>query len=96
MPGAVRIGDTNSAGGSAAGSGAASVLINGRPACLKGTRVTPHPCCGRKGCNKHCSAKTTSGSRSVLAEGIEINYIGSKDTCGHARATGSRDVIIPG
>jgi uncharacterized Zn-binding protein involved in type VI secretion len=96
MPGAVRIGDTNSAGGSASGRGAASVLINGRAACLRGTRVTPHPCCGRKGCNKHCNAKTTSGSQSVLAEGVEINYIGSKDTCGHARATGSRDVIIPG
>ena len=96
MPGAVRIGDTNSAGGSASGRGAARVLINGRAACIKGTSVTPHPCCGKPGCSKHCSAKTVRGARSVLAEGVEINYIGSTDTCGHARATGSRDVIIPG
>jgi hypothetical protein len=38
MPGAVRIGDVNSAGGLAVGSGASSVIINGRPACLIGTK----------------------------------------------------------
>ncbi len=67
MPGAVRIGDVNSAGGAAVGAGATSVLINGRPACLTGTSVTPHPCCGAPGCSIHCAASTTLGSMSVLA-----------------------------
>ena len=95
MPGAVRIGDVNSAGGAAIGSGATSVIINGRPACLTGTSVTPHPCCGAPGCGIHCAAKTTLGSMSVIATGKPINYVGSPDTCGHSRATGSTDVIIP-
>jgi uncharacterized Zn-binding protein involved in type VI secretion len=95
MPGAVRIGDVNSAGGAAIGSGASSVIINGRAACLVGTSVTPHPCCGRPGCAIHCAAKTTLGSMSVIAENKPINYVGSPDTCGHSRANGSNDVIIP-
>jgi len=95
MPKAVRIGDVNAGGGAAVGPGALSVLINGRAACLTGTSVTPHPCCGRPGCAKHCAAKTTKGSLSVLAENKPINYVGSPDTCGHPRATGSSDVIIP-
>jgi uncharacterized Zn-binding protein involved in type VI secretion len=95
MPGAVRIGDVNSAGGAAVGIGASSVIINGRPACLIGTSVTPHPCCGAPGCGIHCSAVTTLGSMSVLAENQPINYVGSPDTCGHTRANGSFDVLIP-
>ena len=95
MPGAVRIGDVNSAGGAAVGAGASSVIINGRPACLIGTSVSPHPCCGRPGCSKHCAAKTTLGSMSVLAENKPINYVGSPDTCLHTRQLGSVDVIIP-
>tara|TARA_R110000851_G_scaffold94107_2_gene204818 strand:+ start:795 stop:1088 length:294 start_codon:yes stop_codon:yes gene_type:complete len=95
MPGAVRIGDVNSAGGAAVGIGASTVIINGRPACLVGTSVTAHPCCGAPGCGKHCSAVTTLGSMSVLAENQPINYVGSPDTCGHPRANGSFDVLIP-
>jgi uncharacterized Zn-binding protein involved in type VI secretion len=95
MPGAVRIGDPNSAGGIAIGTGASSVIINGRPACLIGTSVTPHPCCGAPGCGIHCAAVTTLGSMSVLAENKPINYVGSPDTCGHTRAIGSFDVLIP-
>jgi uncharacterized Zn-binding protein involved in type VI secretion len=96
MPGAVRIGDTNSGGGRAIGPGAKSVLINGRAACLNGTSVSPHTCCGRPGCAKHCAAKTQQGARSVIAQGKPINYIGNSDTCGHARSQGSNDVILPG
>lgn len=95
MPGAVRIGDVNSAGGAAVGPGALSVIINGRPACLTGTKVTAHPCCGAPGCSIHCSASTTLGSMSVIAENKPINYVGSPDTCFHPRALGSLDVIIP-
>ena len=95
MPGAVRIGDVNSAGGAAVGSGASSVIINGRAACTPGTSVTPHPCCGAPGCGIHCAAVTTLGATSVIAEGKPIIYVGSPDTCGHSRANGSTDVIIP-
>ena len=95
MPSAVRIGDPNIAGGLAVFPGAMSVLINGRPACVTGTLVTPHPCCGAKGCPPvHCAAQTTLGSFGVLAEGKPIVYVGSPDTCFHQRAFGSLDVIV--
>lgn len=93
MPGAVRIGDVNSSGGVAVGPGALSVLINGRPACTPGTRVSPHPCCGKK-CPLCCFASTTLGSLSVTAEGKPIVYVGSPDTCFHTRRTGSTDVMV--
>lgn len=94
MPGAVRIGDPNSAGGIAVGAGAPSVKINGRSACTPGTSVTPHPCCPRRGCAKHCAARTTRGSTKVFVEGKPLIYVGSSDSCGHARALGSTNVII--
>lgn len=94
MPGAVRIGDPNSAGGIAKGAGAPSVNINGRSACTPGTSVTAHPCCGLPGCAKHCRATTTGGSRSVFVEGKPLIYVGCSDSCGHARALGSNDVIV--
>ena len=94
MPGAVRIGDPNSAGGLATGAGAPSVKINGRSACTPGTNVTPHPCCPRPRCKKHCFAKTTRGSSKVNVEGKPLIYVGSPDSCGHARAVGSRNVIV--
>ena len=61
MPGAVRIGDPNSGGGLAVGSGASSVIINGRPACLIGTSVTPHPCCGARGCEHTLCRSNNTG-----------------------------------
>ena len=93
MPGAVRQGDPNSAGGIAKG-GATTVKINGRNAMTPGQSVTPHPCCGLPGCAKHCAARTTIGSTTVYVEGKPLVYVGSPDTCGHSRALGSRDVII--
>ena len=93
MPGAVRIGDVNSAGGAAVGPGALSVIINGRPACLTGTKVSAHPCCGAPGCHMHCVAVTTGGSGSVIAEGKPVILVGDVDTCGHARIQGSPDVV---
>lgn len=94
MPGAVRIGDPNSAGGAAVGSGASSVKINGRSACTPGTSVTPHPCCGAPGCKAHCIARTGRGSGKVYVEGKPLVYVGSSDTCGHSRSSGSTNVII--
>ena len=94
MPGVQRRGDPNSAGGVATG-GVASVRVNGRPVVVNGTSVTPHPCCGQRGCPPiHCSAKTSGGSATVKAGGIAINVNGNADTCGHARTAGSGDVRV--
>lgn len=94
MPGVVRRGDFNSAGGSALGPGAPSVRVNGRPVTVPGDRVTPHPCCGLPGCKKHCLARTVRASGKVKAEGKGIVYVGSSDSCGHSRANGSRNVNV--
>ena len=93
MPAIQRVGDANGAGG-VAQVGVASVQVNGRAVIVEGNSVTPHPCCGRRGCAIHCSATTTNGSGTVRAGGIAIVYTGSSDTCGHARAGGSPDVRI--
>ena len=93
MPLVVRTGDVNSAGGVAVG-GVPTVLANGRPVIPPGTAVTPHPCCGAPGCNVHCAASTTVGSTTVLAGGMPVVYVGSPDSCGHSRATGSVTVIV--
>jgi len=93
MPQVVRKGDVNSAGGVAT-QGAATVLVNGRGVVFPGSSVTPHPCCGSKGCNVHCSAVTTGGSPTVLAEGRKIILVGDSDSCGHPRVTGSATVLI--
>jgi uncharacterized Zn-binding protein involved in type VI secretion len=95
MPAVQRQGDANSAGGVAT-SGVASVRVNGRPVVVPNISVTPHPCCGRDGCSKHCSAKTSGGSGIVRAGGKPIIRTSvDKDTCGHPRAGGSPNVRTP-
>ena len=94
MPNTQRQGDANSVGGVAQG-GETSVRINGRPAMVAGQSVTPHPCCGQRGCSpEHCHARTSGGSSTVRAGGISLIYTGCVDTCGHARAGGSGDVRV--
>ena len=94
MPGVQRQGDTNTAGGVARG-GVASVRINGRPVVINGVSVTPHPCCGQKGCPPiHCHAVTNNGNGTVRAGGIPVVTDGCADTCGHPRRGGSGDVRI--
>lgn len=93
MPQVVRVGDSNQVGGKVI-DGAPSVFTNGKITCTHESRVTPHPCCGRKGCNKHCVAKTTTGSSTVFADGKPIVYVGVGDTCGHSRAEGSNNVFV--
>ena len=95
MPAVQRDGDANDAGGVASG-GIGSVRVNGRPVTVVGNSVSPHPCCGRRGCPPiHCSAKTAGGSGTVRAGGIAIILTGDADTCGHSRAGGSGDVRAP-
>lgn len=89
----VRRGDPNAAGGLVIGPCANSVLVNGRPVSVPADYVSSHPCCSIY-CPLCCSALTTMGSLSVLAEGKPIVYVGSPDTCFHPRAFGSMDVIV--
>lgn len=95
MPGAVcRVGDKNAAGGIIL-VGDPSVLVNGRPIAVFGAKVSPHPCCGRKGCPPtHCSAKTTSTNGAILVNGKPVVTLGDIDTCGHSRLGGSTNVIV--
>jgi uncharacterized Zn-binding protein involved in type VI secretion len=95
MSGAVcRVGDKNAQGGVLL-NGENTVLVNGRPIAVFGGKVTPHPCCGQKGCPPvHCNATTTSTNGTVLAGGKPVVTVGDKDTCSHARQNGSTDVVI--
>ena len=85
MPGVIRQGDKNVVGGIAM-TGVSSVLVNGRPIVVNGTRVSQH-------IKKHNTAVTRGGVSSVLAGGLPVNVIGNSDNCGHPRTQGSSDVI---
>jgi uncharacterized Zn-binding protein involved in type VI secretion len=91
MPAVQRQGDPNSSGG-VNSSGVASVRVNGRPVVVPGISVSPHPCCGQKGCGIHCSAITSGGSKSVRVGGQPVIRDGDTDTCGHPRVAGSASV----
>lgn len=94
MPSVQRVGDRNSAGGIIL-SGDSSVLVNGRAIAVQDVSVSPHPCCGRKGCPPiHCHAKTQASSSNVLVNGKPLILSGDKDTCGHERVSGSADVSV--
>lgn len=95
MPGLVcRVGDKNAAGGVIL-TGDFSVLVNFRPVATIGSKVSPHPCCGARGCPPvHCAALTTSTNKTVLVNGKPITTFGDIDTCGHPRLLGSKDVIV--
>jgi uncharacterized Zn-binding protein involved in type VI secretion len=95
MPGPLsRLGDKNSAGGVVV-TGNPTVLVNGRPITRLGDKVTPHPCCGARGCPPtHCAARTTSSNYTVLVGGIPVTTVGDSDTCGHPRASGSFNVFV--
>lgn len=89
----VRQGDTNTAGGVAT-VGASTVFVEGAQAMLPGSAVTPHGCCGAKGCGAHCSAQTKGGSSTVFVEGKKILNTDDIDTCGHKRQTSASTVFV--
>jgi uncharacterized Zn-binding protein involved in type VI secretion len=86
MPGVVRVGDANDAGGAVA-SGVDTVLVNGQPISVDGSPVSPH----RK---RHNSSVTSGGAANVIANGKPVNVQGNSDSCGHVRSGASGDVII--
>ena len=89
MPGIVRKGDTNNAGGATA-SGESNFIVNNKPACVKKTPVKPHK--PFKG--KHRGTKTTSSKPNFVINNKSATVIGDSDACGHRRANGSSDFII--
>ena len=94
MPAVQRVGDRNSAGGVII-NGDDSVLINGRAVAIQGSSVSPHPCCGQRGCPPtHCNARTQATNDTVLVNGRPLIFTDDKDTCGHPRVSGSPDVIV--
>jgi uncharacterized Zn-binding protein involved in type VI secretion len=89
-----RVGDANAVGGVIL-KGDPSVLVDGRPIAIFGAAITPHPCCGAKGCPPlHCKAKTTTTTGDVLVGGKPVVVFGDVDTCGHKRVGGSTSVIV--
>jgi uncharacterized Zn-binding protein involved in type VI secretion len=94
MPAVQRVGDRNSAGGVIT-NGDNTVLVNGRAVAIQGSSVSPHPCCGRRGCPPtHCNAKTQASTTTVFVNGKPIIFTDDKDTCGHPRVSGSADVSV--
>jgi uncharacterized Zn-binding protein involved in type VI secretion len=91
MPGVVRDGDKNDAGG-AAKSSVPSVLVNNKPIVVVGDTVLPHSPFGKPH-PPHAKAKTTGGVSSVIAGNKPVNVKGNSDTCGHSRADCSGDVV---
>ena len=89
-----RVGDRNSAGGLIL-RGDSTVLVNGRAVAVQNAPVSPHPCCGARGCPPvHCSAKTQSSSGGIVVNGIPLILFNDTDTCGHTRVGGSPDVVV--
>jgi len=94
MPAVQRVGDRNSAGGVIL-NGDSTVLVNGRPIAVQNSSVSPHPCCGARGCPPiHCHAKTQASRSNVLVNGKPLILSGDKDTCSHERVSGSTDVSV--
>lgn len=89
MPGIVRKGDANDAGG-ATTSGQSNFIINNKHGCVKATPVKPHK--PHKG--KHVSAKTGSTKPNFVINNKPVTVIGDPDNCGHSRVDGSSDFII--
>jgi uncharacterized Zn-binding protein involved in type VI secretion len=89
-----RVGDKNSAGGLIL-RGDNTVLVNGRPIAVQNAPVSPHPCCGARGCPPvHCNAQTRSNTGEILVNGIPLILSNDTDTCCHARVGGSPDVMV--
>jgi len=87
MPGVVRDGDKNNAGGAAKAS-VTSVIVNNKPIVVVTDTVLPHP----KG-GPHVSAKTSKGVPSVVAGNKAVVVKGNPDTCGHSRQDCSDNVV---
>ncbi len=95
MPGWVRKGDVNNVGAPVIGAVASTVIVNGRPAALKGstiqTHLPPFP-----PAPPHVTPTIVAGASTVITEGRPSAFNGAGESCGHSQAQASPDVIIPG
>jgi uncharacterized Zn-binding protein involved in type VI secretion len=91
MAGISRVGDKNQGNG-AITDGADSVLANGKPVGLTGSKLSEHAPYGRQH-GPHIAATVTAGASSVFAEGKPVAMIGSSNSCGHSMVEGSGDIF---
>lgn len=89
----VRQGDRNAAGGRALNA-RPTVKSSGRSIAAFRSSVSPHPCCGRPGCSKHCNAKVSGGAPTVYANGKPVHIVSDVDTCAHGRVQGDNKVLV--
>ena len=83
----VRLGDINSDGAPVIGVKAVRCFANGLPTSTAGDIVAPHD-----SKPTHFAVTTTINPR-VLIQGVPTTNVGSFDTCGHVRVTGSANVF---
>ena len=88
-----RVGDGNQAGGKIQ-NGAGTVYANGLKVGLHSSSISPHAPWGKPH-PPHASAKTTSGSSTVYAEGKPVLKVGSGNSCGHSITQGSPNIEVP-
>ena len=92
MPGVVRKGDKNDAGGKTL-KGSPALLADGIEVCPITMPVSAHfnffPPHAPSGL-----PKTAEGVSTFLVDGLPVCVIGNKDTCGHTRIEGSPTMII--
>lgn len=93
MPQASRLGDLTGGFGKIIG-GSKNVFINGKPAGLMLSQVTPHMPYGKPH-PPHKAAKVVTGSKSVICNGRPLIRVGSRCTCGHKVIQGSFNVFVP-
>lgn len=93
MPGWVRLGDVNSVGAPVIGAVASTVIVNDKPAALKGsiikTHLPPFP-----PAPVHITPIIAQGSSSVITENKPSAFLGAQESCGHNQVQASADVII--
>lgn len=85
-----RQGDQDAAGGKIM-KGAANVFVEGKPAGLHTSLITPHA----PYTYPHLTSKTTEGSPNVYIENCPVLRIGSHTTCGHKIVSGAGNVFVP-
>jgi uncharacterized Zn-binding protein involved in type VI secretion len=90
MPGIARFGDVNQTGG-AIMRGAATVMVEGKPAGLHPSQITDHAPYGQAH-PPHAAAVTTTGSVTVMIEGSPVLLVGGGQTCGHSIVQGALTV----
>jgi uncharacterized Zn-binding protein involved in type VI secretion len=92
MPGWVRKGDVNEVGAPVIADVADTVLVNGKPAALKGSLIQGHAPGGI-----HAGGPIiVEGAGTVIVEGRLAAFKGASENCGHTQVEASDDVMIPG